>query len=269
MTDPLPSDGHEPLLPELPGVYTRLAPFAEWLERGGGAALMYHKLGPRPSGVRLKGLYVSANLFQKQLGDLKEAGYRSADLGELTVPAPGERRMALTFDDGFENVLHHGLEPLRASGLRAIQFLVPGLVGRTNEWEQREGEAIERLMDWNQIREWLAAGHDVGAHTCTHPRLSQIPLDQAREEIFASKARLEDALSRSVRHFCYPFGDWNPAVRDLVREAGFATACTTEAGLNRPGGDLYRLRRLTARYVSLNWKNVGRVLRRWVSGRGS
>ncbi|MBN9691778.1 MAG: polysaccharide deacetylase family protein [Verrucomicrobia bacterium] len=267
MTDPLFSDGHEPLPPEFPGVFSRLAPFSGWLERGGGA-LMYHKLGPRPAGVRLKGLYVSVSLFQKQLGDLRSAGYRSADLAELTQAVPGERRIALTFDDGFENVLRNGLDPLRTHGLRAIQFLVPGLVGRTNEWEQREGEATERLMDWNQIREWLAAGHDVGAHTCTHPRLSRIPRDQAREEIFGSKARLEDALGRPIRHFCYPFGDWNPAVRDLVQEAGFVTACTTEAGMNRPGGDVFRLRRLTARYVSLNWRNVGRILRQWVSGRG-
>ena len=112
-----------------------------------------------------------------------------------------------------------------------------------------------------QVHEWMAAGHEIGAHTCTHPWLTRIPLAEAREEIFASKARLEDLFGSPVRHFCYPYGDWNPAVRDLVVEAGYATACTTEPGLNRPEGDPFRLRRLTARYASRNWANVWRTIR--------
>ena len=170
--------------------------------------------------------------------------------------------MTLTFDDGFENVGRHGLESLRENGFRAIQFLVADLLGKTNEWEQREGEARERLMDAAQVRDWLAAGHEIGAHTCTHPRLSQLPLAGAREEIRASKAKLEDCFGTPIRHFCYPYGDWNPAVRDAVAEAGFSTACTTRPGLNRPGGDPLCLRRLTARYLSRNWKNLWAALRR-------
>ena len=256
----IPSDGHDPLPPGLTGVFTRLAPFDDWCRSGGGLSLMYHKLGPRPRGVRLKGLYVSKQLFRRQLQDLKEAGYRAVSMDQLTT-GTDPRRVALTFDDGFVNVLTHGLEPLRDTGFRAIQFLVPDLLGKTNLWEQQQGEVAERLMDAAQVREWMAAGHEIGAHTCTHPWLARIPLAEAREEIFAGKARLEDLFGSPVRHFCYPYGDWNPAVRDLVVEAGYATACTTEPGLNRPEGDPFRLRRLTARYASRNWAHVWRMIR--------
>ena len=241
----------------------RLKPRETWCRLEGGVALMYHKLGPRPRGVRLKGLYVPTRLFQQQLQDLKDVGYRSVSMEGL-VSGTELQQVALTFDDRFVNVLTQGLEPLRASGFHAIQFLVSDLLGKTNVWEQQQGEVSEPLMDAVQVREWMAAGHEIGAHTRTHPWLTRIPLAQAREEIRGSKARLEDLFGSPVRHFCYPYGDWNPAVRDLVQEAGFVTACTTEPGLNRPLGDPFRLRRLTARYASRNWANVARALRRWL-----
>jgi len=256
-------DGHAGPPAGTPASYTSLAQFGAWFDTDGGVpVLMYHKLGPRPPGVRLRGLYVSGPLFQRQLLELAEGGYVSVPPGGWTAaPAAGSRRVGLTFDDGFENVLRHGLEPLRTHGLQAIQYLISGLLGKTNVWEQSQGEAAERLMDVSQVREWLAAGHHIGAHTRSHPWLTRIPLSEAREEIRSSKAMLEDTLGVPVRDFCYPYGDWNPAVRDLVMEAGFETACTTQAGLNRPGGHPFQLRRLTARHTSLQWRTLGAWLR--------
>jgi peptidoglycan/xylan/chitin deacetylase (PgdA/CDA1 family) len=54
----------------------------------------------------------------------------------------------------------------------------------------------------------------------THPFLTRLSAAQAREEIAGNKKKLEDRFSRPVRHFCFPYGDWNPAVRDLVAAAG-------------------------------------------------
>ena len=96
----------------------------------------------------------------------------------------------------------------------------------------------------------------------THPRLTQLDLKAAREEICASKRLLEDTFGVPIRHFCYPYGDWNPAIRDLVAEAGYVTACTTEFGVNKPGDSPLSLKRITARYASRNWKN----LKQWLRG---
>lgn len=247
------------------GCYTTLrgfeTPFATAVP-----VLMYHKLGPRPRGVRLKGLYVAEGLFRRQLDEWSEAGFGSGSIAEVGLQnGNAAKRVVLTFDDGFENVLRHGLGPMRQHGFTAIQFLVADLLGKTNEWEQREGEVAERLMDPTQIREWLAAGHEIGAHTGTHPHLTQVPPARAREEIFASRKKLEDLFGRTVRHFCYPYGDWNPAVRDLVIEAGYETAVTTEAGINLAGADRFTLKRFTVRYPSHNWRNFFAAMRRLVS----
>ncbi len=223
--------------------------------------LTYHKLGPRPPRVRLKGLYVSESLFQQQLRELSDAGFRFGSLDEIASDAAQPRSVViLTFDDGFRNVREHGLKTLVSFGARAIQFLLPDLLGRTNDWEQREGEAPEPLMDAVEVRDWLTAGQEIGSHTSTHPWLTRIPLSQAREEITSSRKKLEDRFQVPVRHFCYPYGDWNESVRDLVAEAGYDTACTTETGVNQAEVNLLCLKRITARYPSRNLKNLWQQL---------
>ena len=220
--------------------------------------LTYHKIGPRPRGARLKGLYLSHKLFAAQLAELKSAGFKSITLddalqnGSLTT-APA--RIVITFDDGFQNTLEHALDPLRENQFRAIQFIVAGCIGQQNIWDGPDGEVPATLMDASQIREWLAAGHQIGSHSLTHPGLTQLDLKVAREEICSSKKLLEDQFGIGIHHFCYPYGDWNPAIRDLVREAGYLSACTTEFGVNKRGDSPLSLKRITARYPSRNWKN--------------
>ena len=246
--------------------YSSLAPFRSAF-RQGTPVLMYHKLGPRPPGVRLKGLYVGERLFQKQMRQLAEAGFSTPTYDQVTSPKPGANRVFVTFDDGFVNALRHSLAPLARHKFQAIQFLVADRLGRTNDWETCDGEAEERLMNVAQVNEWLAAGHAIGAHTLTHPRLTQVPTARAREEIRASKRKLEDTFGLPIRHFCYPFGDHDDRVVELVREAGYATACLTSGGMLVAGGDPWRLTRLMVRYASRNPRSMLQQLKaRWRNG---
>lgn len=236
--------------------YTHLPPFREQF-RAGRPILMYHKLGPRPAGARIKGLYVSASLFAAQMRELREAGFRSVMPGERFGSEP---EVCLTFDDGYSNVLVHGLPSLVEHGLRAIQYLVSGEIGHYNRWDEPAGEVVAPLMDRAQIREWLGAGQAIGSHTISHARLTEIAVKQAREEIQASKKSLEDMFGVAVEHFCYPYGDWSPVIRDLVREAGYRTACTVLSGVNRPDDDPWSLRRIFVRYPSRSPRALWRRL---------
>jgi peptidoglycan/xylan/chitin deacetylase (PgdA/CDA1 family) len=250
---------------EIPAYYTGLGPFAA-LFATGVPMLMYHKLGPRPGRVRLKGLYVSKRLFERQLTELRNAGFSAGDCGEAREQGGNpHKRLVLTFDDGFANVLTHGLEPLARNGFRAIQFLVADSLGRSNQWDAREGESLEPLMDAAQVKDWLAAGNAIGSHTLTHPFLTKIDGAKAREEIFASRKKLEDLFGVQVRHFCYPYGDWSPRVRELVREAGYETACTTGFGVNTAQTPAFELRRITARYQSISFKAIKARLERFTA----
>jgi peptidoglycan/xylan/chitin deacetylase (PgdA/CDA1 family) len=227
--------------------YYTLKPFLDLFQTG-VPILMYHKIGARPRGVRLKGLYVDIENFVRQLAEFREAGVSTCTLGEACANGSESLRVALTFDDGFCNVFENALEPLAQHRLRALQFLVPDAIGKLNEWDIREGEAPEQLMDAAQIRQWLKAGHSIGSHSLTHARLTRLSVRDAREEIFASKKKLEDTFGVAVEHFCYPYGDFNDAVQGLVMEAGYRTACTTLFGVNTPATPPLVLRRLTVRH---------------------
>jgi peptidoglycan/xylan/chitin deacetylase (PgdA/CDA1 family) len=230
--------------------------------RNGTPILTYHHVGPRRRGARLKGLYVSPNLFARQVAELNSAGFSTASFDTLAVGnTQHDSRIFLTIDDGFTDVFENALPVLSKHRFKAILFLVSGLLGKTNEWQQRAGDITEPLMDAAQIRDWLAAGQQIGAHTKTHPRLTQIPLPEAREEISASKKFLEDRFGLPVNHFCYPYGDWNEPIRDVVSAVGYRTACTTVSGVNVPGTSPFELKRFTARYPSRNLKALWTRLR--------
>lgn len=219
-----------------------------WMFDGGGVVmLMYHKIAAAPATTRLPALYVRPDEFDRQMEELTGAGLACVPYGEvLSVVGEGRKGFCVTFDDGFRNVFDFALPVLRARGLRAIQFIVADLIGGEDAWDRAIGEPPQALMDDGQIRTWLAEGHEIGSHTLTHPHLPALSREQARAEIFDSRKRLEDRFGVPVRHFCYPYGDQNEAVRDWVGEAGYLSAPTVAFGTNLPGGDPRALHRVMA-----------------------
>ncbi len=110
------------------------------------------------------------------------------------------------------------------------------------------------MLTWDELRRIARDGMAVGAHTVTHPILTRMSEQEAAREIVESRQRLETALDVPVRHFAYPNGrpdDVSPAVRRLVKWAGFRSAYTTIEGYNRPVDDRWSLRRLDANQESL------------------
>jgi peptidoglycan/xylan/chitin deacetylase (PgdA/CDA1 family) len=88
---------------------------------------------------------------------------------------------------------------------------------------------------------------EIGSHTTTHPVLSARSAATQREEIQQSKTYLEQVLGSPVTSFAYPYGGkfaYTAETVALVREAGFACACSDSAGVVRRAADPFRLPRL-------------------------
>jgi peptidoglycan/xylan/chitin deacetylase (PgdA/CDA1 family) len=224
-----------------PDHYFRLRPFRSLFETG-LPILLYHKMGKAALLDRRKGLFVSRHLFASQLSELTQAGFGFGKLGD----AYSTRKIVITFDDGYATCFEQGIDVLETFGCTAIQFLVSGRIGKANDWDGT-GEA---MMDLSQVREWLGAGHQIGSHTVSHPDLTRLRLMDAREEIQASRKWLEDSFGVPVSHFSYPLGAFNDRIVEIVAEAGYSTAVTSQFGVNDVGTDVHRLRRILA-YRSL------------------
>jgi len=83
------------------------------------------------------------------------------------------------------------------------------------------------LLTLPELRGLAAAGMTIGAHTMSHPLLSQMPLDLASDEVGDCRAMLEAALQTRVWAFAYPFGDAasvTPQVLAIPQQAGYAAA---------------------------------------------
>ncbi|HEX6051312.1 MAG TPA: polysaccharide deacetylase family protein, partial [Gemmatimonadaceae bacterium] len=91
---------------------------------------------------------------------------------------------------------------------------------------------------------------EVGAHTASHPRLGALPPAEQRREIDEGRRTLESLTGARVASFAYPFGragDYTDQTMQLVRESGFARACSNRTGRVDRSADRFALPRLYVR----------------------
>jgi len=249
-------------MPTQPGNLVFLGSAQKKLMAQGMAILTYHKLGPPPKHSTDPFLYTTTQEFDRQLAALQNFSSRVARLDEAGS-SPQAMKFVITFDDGFRNVFELGLAILARHRVSAVQFIVSDFIGKQNNWDVNKGDVPEPLMDAAQIKDWLAAGHEIGSHSATHRNLKTLSAAEAKEEVSSSKKFLEDKFNVPIRHFCYPFGGWTPQVREQVIEAGYQTACGVEFGVNGPAEDRFALRRIIPLSRADVWRKVGhRLLRK-------
>lgn len=213
----------------------------KWKE--GLLILMYHSIEAQTPGAPWQELYVDPAKMREQISELIAGGVRFIRADDLLRQQSRERQVLITFDDGFQNISVNALPIFRELGVPAIAYIVAGALGGSNTWDHAMGLLKKPLMSREEILEWVEAGFDIGSHSLTHAYLTKLPLAQARKEIFDSKKILEDLIGKPIRHFNYPYGDLNAAIRELVIEAGYETACSCVGGYNYPQTDRFKLRR--------------------------
>lgn len=101
------------------------------------------------------------------------------------------------------------------------------------------------LAKWHELKKLDWRVLEIGSHTRTHPVLTSVSSEsELRMEIYESRKRIEQVVSREINHFCYPNGAINSKIRKLVEQSGYQTATTTESGLVSANADRYALKRI-------------------------
>jgi peptidoglycan/xylan/chitin deacetylase (PgdA/CDA1 family) len=199
--------------------------------------LCYHSIAPE--GPRY--LTVTAELFERQLAELRRRGFRSGGLDDLAAAAEGRTTQPtafLTFDDGFRDNYETALPLLREHRFRAFVFVLPPLLedGAALRWpevaeDQHRYAETMRSVTWSMLGEMKEGGFEVGSHTLSHSYLPELSGDALREELWESRARIVERLG-SCDTLAYPFGVWSPEVAAAARECGyrFAFSLPTKTG---------------------------------------
>jgi peptidoglycan/xylan/chitin deacetylase (PgdA/CDA1 family) len=187
--------------------------------------LMYHRVDPQLSAHDpiTVSLTVMEGTFEAQLQRLQAAGYRSMTLAAVRealdqrAPLP-ERRVVLTFDDGYEDNYTVVFPRLRRYGFAATFFVVTASVGTRDH------------LTVPQIREMAQAGMEIESHGVHHVDFSLLSLDDARRELRQSRKAIEGWTGRSVTFFAYPAGRYSNALVHLLDTLGYRGALTTRPG---------------------------------------
>ena len=218
------------------------------------AILTYHSLDESGSVISL-----APAQFRRHVEWLAKSDVRVRPLAALFDESRGGQSrtgdtahaVALTFDDGFANFATMAAPVLRDHALPATVFVVPQRVGLDNRWRGSDDTVPSLpLLGWDELAKLMDSGIDIGAHTCSHPRLTALSADAIEDEIVGGAEEVRRHLGIAPSTFAYPYGAMCGPSRAAVASCGFEWACTTDpdAPMHR-ASDLFALPRLAAANV--------------------
>jgi len=143
------------------------------------------------------------------------------------------------------------------------KFHIEGIESAIKEWKVLDEEEIERRIDeiadmlkielpkdrmvlnWREIEEMSINKISFGSHSATHRILTNHTTDVVRKELEYSMNALRAEQINYTNVFCFPNGNYNEAIAEMVREAGYDAAVTTKSGLEDGVSDNhFRLKRI-------------------------
>jgi len=165
--------------------------------------------------------------------------------------------ICVTFDDGYRDNLTNALPILEKYSTPATIFITTYRLGQKSAFDleksYRTGEGATFLSETEIEKLSKHPLIEIGAHTHTHPRLSELPSGDQREEIETSKLILEKITKEKITHFAYPFGqkkDFTGQTLEIVRELGFLSAYENTDRLGTAKSNRYSFPRINIREIS-------------------
>ena len=185
------------------------------------------------------------SVFRRQIESLADSGIPVVPLNRVRT-TPGS--VALTFDDGFQNLAQHAFPLLDRFGWPATVFVVSQYCGRSNQWPSQPATGIPALslLSWDQLKA-LPPRIEIGAHTATHPHLTALSAQDCDRELRECRDDIEHRLGCPAESLAYPYGDSSENVR-LTTSRYFQFAVSTSLRFLSQDSDPLDLPRLDMYY---------------------
>jgi peptidoglycan/xylan/chitin deacetylase (PgdA/CDA1 family) len=200
--------------------------------------LCYHAVSDRwPAS-----LSVTPEQLESQLEFLVRNGYRGVTFTQAATEPPAGKRLAVTFDDGFRSVVSLAYPVMQRLGVPGTVFVATNHMGteRPMAWRGLEhwlGTEYERELlpaSWPELNGLRRAGWEIGAHTRTHPHLTELDEASIYEELAGSRADVAAHIDDPCTSLAYPYGDHDDRVVAAAAKAGFLAAATLPSYGHRP-----------------------------------
>ncbi|HDP36610.1 MAG TPA: polysaccharide deacetylase family protein, partial [Candidatus Atribacteria bacterium] len=182
--------------------------------------------------------------FEKQMDYLAARNYSVISLSELLAglrtgqlpPKP----VVITIDDGFKSTYTLAYPILKKYNFPATLFIYTNFIEKNND-----------SLTWKEIREMASYNIEIGSHTLSHCNLLKYKknenyetyLARIRKEIFLSKEILEAKIGVKIKYFDYPYGVYDPTIKNLVIQAGYEGILNANSMNNALAAGLFSLNR--------------------------
>lgn len=120
------------------------------------------------------------------------------------------KALTMSYDDGRE-ADRRLVDIFNRHGIRGTFHINSGLFER--------GDRIQA----NEMKE-LYQGHEISAHTTTHPTIARCPKEQIVQELISDRQNLEEIVGYPVRGLSYPNGSHSQQIRELLPHLGYEYA---------------------------------------------
>ena len=197
--------------------------------------LCYHNLAEQAKGR----MVMAVSAFREQMHYLKDNGYRVislrdfAEFTRLGRQLP-RRAIVLTFDDGYKSFKQYAYPILKELGFTATLFVYTDYVG-----------AGRNALSWQDLRELVAEGFDVEAHSKTHVDLRRATGEadpqyarRMQAELGQPQELFQKNLGRRADMIAFPYGSWDESLLSKLGEyayrAGFSVRRQGNASFIRP-----------------------------------
>ncbi len=175
---------------------------------------------------------VTVTIFHliQSVGSLSVDDYSLTQIGGSKTFDQG--MVTLSFDDGLPSFYANGVPILNSHNIKSTAYVLSNELGNSDS------------ITVDQMLQMQAQGHEIGSHSKTHPDLTSISAQQMQDEIANSKKDLE-ALGANITTFAYPYGNWNSATDQIVKQAGYMgarTALMQDGGQNFKDGNPFLIK---------------------------
>ncbi len=180
--------------------------------------------------------------FEDQITFLVNKGIRIVPLKNLLEQRKDlTNTIAITFDDGYEDMITEVLPITKRLGIQPTLFAI-GKPEKANQSELDNNKKLLTIMELNKLHE---KGWEIGFHSATHADLSKLSRNQLEREITIGKQELEHTLNISIPYFAYPRGFYSDKITNLVASSGFKNAFTIDGGPVKNTGDDFNIPRFS------------------------
>lgn len=223
--------------PEVPA-----APAFELNKSSVVSILGYHDFRDRGGSPML----IAAPKFRAQMQAIKDSKIPVISLSEMMAWKRGEKNIpeesiVITMDDGWEGVYTYAYPVLKEFGFPFTIYLYKKYVNIGG-----------RSMSWDQIKEMMQHGCEVGSHSVSHESLKKRPKNAKTDadtqqwilsELKDSREFLEQNLKVKVPSFAYPYGNFDDAIMETALQIGYESLVTVngqKVTFDTPNGKLGR-----------------------------